>query len=158
MEVHTLSQLLDANYQKLSALFSQIPDSGWAIPVQHDDAQWTVRQMLLHVVDSQRGITGQISRIRAGQETVPPDFDFNRWNKRAVEKGAEKTPAELLQSYATDRAALKALVDSLTEAELAKIGRHANLQLLTIEQFITTIANHEIDHGKQIAQALGIHF
>jgi len=157
-KIHELLHTLEANYQRIEQLFQHIPEVGWSVPVQHDDARWTVKQMLIHMVDAQRGMTGQIKRVLAGQETVPADFDLSRWNRRTVDKQADKMPTELIQGYGTDRAELTTLVSSLSDADLEKQGRHGSLVMLSVEQFITTITDHEIGHAAQIAKALSLSF
>src|SRR5262249_34465245 len=98
-----ISQLLDDTRQTLKSVLDQLQTADWELQIQETDQLWTVRQIISHLADAQRGMTGQIKRINAGEETVPPDFDLNRWNRRAVEKAAERTPPELLKTLNDDR-------------------------------------------------------
>lgn len=101
-------------------------------------------------------MTVQITRINAGEETVPPDFDLNRWNKRSVEKAADKQPPELLTALDEGRTALKQVLDGLSDSDLDKRGRHSSLQIMSIEEIARLIGTHETDHMKIIADRLGL--
>src|SRR5260221_12389545 len=91
---------LVAGRQKLNAVLDQLQPDDWEKPIQEADQQWTVRQIVAHLVDAQKGMAGQIAKINAGTEAIPPDFDLSRWNKRAVEKSSDKTQQELLAALA----------------------------------------------------------
>lgn len=145
---------LDRSRQALNTLLSKLTPADWETQI-HDDEKWTVRQIVSHLVDSQRGMIGQMKRIVVGEETVPADFDVNRWNKRSVQKMADKTPEELVKSLNEDHEALKHFIRELDEADFEKRGRHANLSILTVEQFARIVASHEADHTQSIAQKLG---
>ena len=112
----------------------------WEKTIQDEDQQWTVRQIVSHLVDAQRGMTGQISKISAGEDIIPADFDLNRWNRRAVEKQADKTPQDLIASLEDGRTALKQVVNGLSDDQLDKRGRHSSLQIMSVEEIIRLIA------------------
>jgi len=147
--------LLDQTRQQLKAVLDRLQPGDWETQIQDEDQQWTVRQVVSHLVDAQRGMTSQVTRINAGQEAVPPDFDLNRWNKRAVEKAADKTPPELLIMLEEGRAALKQVLDTLSDTDLDKRGRHSSLKIMSIEEIIRLIGTHEADHARIMAEKLG---
>jgi hypothetical protein len=45
-------------------------------------------------------------------------------------------------------------IDNLKPEDWQKKGRHASLRILTIEEIITLIADHEKDHLKKIQHSL----
>ena len=151
----SILQQLDASYARLTELFGRLSPADWERSIQEEDQQWTVRQLLVHLVDSQKGMTGQMMRISQGEEPIPPDFDLNRWNKRTVEKNAERTPDDLLAQLATDYAKLKAFVATLPDADLDKRGRHSSLVVMSVEEIARLIASHEIEHLQLIVSKLG---
>ena len=64
-----------------------------AEPVFHDDwerratnPEWTARDLLIHLANSEPGLLTRMQRILAGTSQMPPDFDLHRWNLRQVEK------------------------------------------------------------------------
>jgi uncharacterized protein (TIGR03083 family) len=155
MTDRTQAILADLQRQRgiLLNVIERLTPEQWETPVQDGDAHWTARQMLSHLCDAERGMTGQAIRIAAGEEPIPPDFDLSRWNKRAVEKLSEKSPAELVQNLEETRARLKEVIARLTDPDLDKIGRHSTLRMMSVEAIIREIGIHEIDHASVIAAA-----
>jgi hypothetical protein len=146
---------LDQTRQSLIQVLDSMAPDDWEKTIQEADQHWTVRQIVAHLVDAQRGMTGQISKINAGEEPIPPDFDLSRWNKRAVEKSADKSSQELLKALEDGRVALKQAVETLTDADLDKQGRHSSLEIMSLEQIARLIGAHEAEHAAMIAQKLG---
>ena len=147
---------LDSSQQKLNGLFSRLQPADWERPIQDEDQMWTVRQILAHMVNSQRGMTGTITQISAGQEGVPADFDVHRWNKRMVEKSADKTPQDLLKELEAGHVTLKQTVATLDDAALDKRGRHGSLEIMSVEQIARLVGTHASDHAQTIADKLGM--
>jgi hypothetical protein len=141
---------------KLSIVIDQLQPTDWDKTVQEGDQQWSVKQIITHLVDAQKGMTGQINTISGGQEAIPEDFDLDRWNKRAVEKGADKTKEELLTALNEGRTKLIDLVNTFSDAQLEQKGRHSSLVVMSVEQIAKLIGTHEAEHAALIAQALNL--
>ena len=146
---------LDESYAYLTDHLGRLTPADWERPIQDADQQWTARQILVHLVDSQKGMLGQMTRINQGQEAIPPDFDLNRWNKRTVEKNAERTKDELMAQLADEFVKLKAFVGTLSDADLDKRGRHSSLVIMSLEEIARLIATHEMEHVQSIVKKLG---
>ncbi len=54
-----------------------------------------------------------------------------------------------------NREDLLAFMDSLTEEDWQKKGRHGSLKIMTIEEICHIIADHEATHAADISAALG---
>ena len=70
--LHTLAQARI----KLMGVLHQLQADDWEKTVQDGNSKWTVRQMVIHLVDAQKGMTGQMTTINGGQEAIPEDFDL----------------------------------------------------------------------------------
>lgn len=140
--------------QALTATVTNLTDEQWAANAYSEGSEWAVLDILRHVADSERGMTALMMQIKGGGEGVPADFDLARWNQRVVNKLADKEPQELLAGMAQNRAALFAFIDELKDADWAKKGRHASLQIMTIEEVCHLIADHETLHLAGIREAL----
>src|SRR5437763_6180620 len=147
---------LDQTRHTLRSVLDHLQIDDWAKTIQDEDQQWTVRQIVSHLVDAQRGMTGQISKISMGEDVIPPDFDLNRWNRRAVEKQADKTPQDLIAALEDGRIALKQVVNGLTDDQLHKRGRHSSLTIMSVEEIVRLIGTHEAAHARIIADQLGL--
>lgn len=146
---------LDSSQQKVNQVFRQLQPADWDRQIQDEDQMWTVRQILAHMVNSQRSMTTLITVINNGQEGAPADFDVNRWNKRMVEKSAEKTPQDLLNELESGYVTVKQTVAALVDNDLDKRGRHGNLSIMSIEEIARLIGTHASDHAQTIVDKLG---
>lgn len=145
---------LTAAREEFLAALGGLSDEQWAHKGFAEGSEWQVVDVLRHVADSERGMTGLMMQIKGGGEGVPPDFDLARWNQRVVDKLAGKSPQELLDGMAESRAALFAFIDSLDEEDWDKKGRHASLKIMTIEEVCHLIADHERLHLEGLQEAI----
>ncbi len=120
----------------------------------HEAEDWTVRDVLAHLADSERGILGQVQRLVAGEITVPEDFDLERWNRSAVRKRAEVDPGKLLQAIDVAYQEALSFLDQLDDQSLDLQGRHASGDILSAEGFFLRMANHRAQHAADIRSAL----
>lgn len=140
----------------VDGIFDQVGDR-WEMPVYSDGAGWNARQLVTHMADGEYKLVLQMKNIVAnGESGVPPDFDVDRYNRRAVEKRAETTVEGARELLTTTRADLNAWLDTLDEAALEKTGRHPTLGDITVDMYARVIARHERDHATDLARALGI--
>jgi uncharacterized damage-inducible protein DinB len=147
---------LAASRQHLNRVLDQVRDR-WNTQVYSDGAAWTVHQLLIHLAISDKGQTNVVMGIVEGRDTVPPDFDLQRYNQRSVEKRADMTVEQARGELAASREQLYAWLDTLDESALDKRGRHASLQILSVEEFLMDMmAGHERSHADDIARVLNV--
>ncbi len=124
----------------------RLAEQAGAVTVYPGQPGWTVRELLAHLADAERGMLGQARRITRGEPTVPEDFDLIRWNRRAVEKRATASTSELLAEIERAHQAWVEFVESLDKSALDLQGRTAEGELLTLEAFARHAAEHRMDH------------
>jgi len=120
-----------------------------------EGGSWTVKDLLGHLADSEAGLLGQARRLVSGEQTVPPDFDLARWNRSAVRRAKEATPAELLERILAAHGASLDFLDTLSDDQLDLVGRHSSGAMLSTERFLLRIADHRAEHVADIRAALG---
>lgn len=150
-----LQQTLTDSHAYVSRVLDAVGD-GWDTQIYSDGAAWTARQLLIHLVISNQGLNNQVFGIAEGREVIPPDFDINRYNKRSVEKKAEMTNAEARASLNEARTALFQWMAAVDDSVLEREGRHASLQIMSLEVMLQLIADHERAHADDIARVLAI--
>ncbi len=150
-----IRKTIEENHAASWAILSSIPPEGWARRVYSEEsADWTVRDLLAHLADSERGQVGQLQRLLQGSQTLPPDFDLQRWNRSAVAKRAGRAPEEHLSEILAAYHSGLALLESAAEADLDRVGRHARGDDLTVEAYFLRIASHRLEHSLEIQRAL----
>lgn len=143
--IEIATKLNDARAE-LMVFFEGLAEAEWDTAVYHEDSTWTITDILRHLVDSERGMMGMMMQWQRGKDPVPPDFDLERWNNRAIEKSAEKSPDELIAEFRKNRIDLLSYINTIKPDDWAKQGRHGSLRIMSIEEVCHLIADHEMDH------------
>jgi uncharacterized protein (TIGR03083 family) len=120
-----------------------------------ENPAWNVHDLLAHLAGAERGLQGTVQRFLDGQP-LPDGFSLDYWNQRQVEKQKERSVADLLASLAASRVDTLALLDSLSEEQLAVRGMHPAGFETSVGGIFRVMAMHEMDHGQEIALALGL--
>jgi hypothetical protein len=144
-----------ARHQESFTLLQSLSEADLSRPVySFEGGQWTVREVVAHLADSERGQVGQIQRLVKGEQTIPPDFDLARWNKRSVEKRAGQTLADQVAEIEAAYQKGLALLDTLSEADLDRRGRHPRGDEPSVEEFFRHLAEHRAGHAADIRASL----
>lgn len=150
-----LKDALTTSHQRVNYVLDRVGDR-WQTPVYSEGAAWNVQQLALHLSISNRGQLNQVVGIAEGREVVPADFDLERFNRRSVEKGADKSIEEVRGALETIYQETLAWLDNASDEALDRKGRHASMHILSVEEILRHIAEHETIHANDIAQILGI--
>jgi uncharacterized damage-inducible protein DinB len=82
--------------------------------------KWTVKQMLQHIIDTERIFTYRILRISRGDKTPLPGFEENDYANNA--KVDSRTIDDLIREFALVRESSKALISSIDDITLLNEG------------------------------------
>ena len=145
---------LNEERAELMAFFERLEDDEWDTAVYHEDTTWTITDILRHLVDSERGMTNLMMQWQQGKDPVPADFDLTRWNNRAIQKTADKSPEELLDELRENRINLLSFIDTLQDDDWDKKGRHGSLRIMSIEEVAHLIGDHELSHLQVMKEAV----
>jgi uncharacterized protein (TIGR03083 family) len=132
-------------------------------PLTEDDldrpaaGEWTVRQILLHLVASEEDHRRVIEVIVQGEtERLPREFVLDAHNARRLAELGRLSREALLAALAGQRAQTVKLLTSLDEAALARRGPHPALGEMSAADLFRIIAVHEGRHLRDIEAALGV--
>jgi hypothetical protein len=117
---------------------------------------WNVRHIIVHVADSDRGISRQIQGFTRGETIVPPDFDLERYNRRVVEKLGAVSIDEARANLAQQRQDFLTWLDTQDDAILDLPARHPGVGELPLGKMILTLGVHQRQHGTDIVQKLNL--
>ena len=150
----TIKAKLTAARENLYTTLNGLTEEQWSTKSYAEGSEWKVVDVLRHVADSERGMTGLMAQIRGGGEGVSEDFDLARWNQRVVTKLGDLGPQELFDGMVESRAALFEFIDGLEDVDWDRKGRHGSMKIMTIEEICHLIADHEALHLAGIREAL----
>jgi hypothetical protein len=143
---------------QVRSMLASTPDR-WAALGRVDDevlarrpepGEWSALQALQHLVDTEAGVFRvRLVAIRDGAESFP-GFDPDAEGHVDHPEG---TVAELATRLKPMRAESLALLDTLTDADLGKTSRHAELGIVTMAELLNEWAAHDTMHLVQAERA-----
>ncbi|MCY3708777.1 MAG: maleylpyruvate isomerase N-terminal domain-containing protein [Caldilineaceae bacterium] len=108
---------LSESREALFALLNGLSPEQWQTAVFAEGDTWTVATVVAHLVESERGMSIHVHKIRKGEATIPDDFDLDRWNAGLTRRTGDIAPEELMASADATRAKTLEVMDSLEEGE-----------------------------------------
>jgi uncharacterized damage-inducible protein DinB len=153
-EVIALAEKLRSEGEKMVAVFAGLSEEQWQKEIYTEGTTWTIRNMLSHLVTSERGLLKLFEKIRQGDSGSPDDFSIDRYNAAMQARTQALTPQELLEQYKTIRAESVAWTSGLSEDDLKRQGRHPYLGITTIREMIKMLYIHNLDHSRDMKKAL----
>lgn len=126
----------------------------WDEQLYADGAQWTIRQLLIHLMLADKGHNSMVMMAAKGTHIIPEDYDIDRYNASSVRKNDALSPADARAALRQSRAELLAWIDAVEDSVLDIETRHASLQILPIYKIFNIMAWHEKEHADDIAKHL----
>jgi uncharacterized protein (TIGR03083 family) len=141
--------------QELLDLVAEVDEAGWERKVWSESEEWRVSDLFRHIVGAEPSMAKLIENIRDGGKGASPEFDLARWNASRVKKTQNKSIDDLTADLAQNRVHLLSVVETLEEDDWDKKGLHGSMQVMTIEEILHRIADHEAHHMEDIRRATG---
>ena len=154
--IAALRSLLHSNHQSTRGELVALSEADLAATVYETaDGPWTAKDILGHLVDAEQGLFLQLSRLAAGDDPLPADFDVDRWNRRAVPRRRSLSYQELLTELDAARSQILGLLESVDETALDQTGSRPDMGTLSLEDLFRWVAGHRDHHVGDLRQALG---
>ena len=116
--------------------------------------EWVVRDLLVHLATSERGVQGVLEGFLRGESIVPVGFDLDRWNASQVARLRDLSLDQLRAQILANREATLALLDRLNDADLDRRGRHALGREVSLGEALRIMAAHERVHIEEANYAI----
>ncbi|WP_405571328.1 DinB family protein [Winogradskyella sp. Asnod2-B02-A] len=138
---------LNQNLKSVVSFYNSIPES------KHDysyaEGKWTVKDVLLHIIDTERIFTYRALRI-ARQDTTPlPGYEQDDFAVTA--KASKRSLESILDEYKAVRQASIALFNSFDVEALAQIGE-ASGSPISVRAIAYILTGHENHHNQVITE------
>jgi uncharacterized damage-inducible protein DinB len=138
---------LEANVRAVRQSVAAIPDKWLRMPFAA--GEWTVQEILVHMMDTERVFAYRALRIGRGDVTDLPGFDQNAYVP--LSGANERTLESLFAEYESIRAATLTLFTCLDDAAYLRVGT-ANKNPLSVRAALYIIAGHELHHLESIRE------
>ena len=149
-QVDPASELLHAlreGGKKTEAFYQNLPEEKQEY--RYAEGKWTCKEVLQHLIDTERIFLYRAFRISRGDQTPLAGFDQNDYIPTS--QANQKSMTALLEEYRTTRDFTLSVLGSLTTADLGRMGSvDGNPVSARAAAFI--IAGHEIWHNKIIEE------
>lgn len=134
-------EVLRTQPAEIHALFSNLSEA--QAEKAYAPGKWTLKEMLLHQIDSERVFTYRAMRFARGDSQDLPGFEQDEYVTHSAANA--RTVASLLAEYDATRAATVALFDTFTEEQLNRRGT-ANGGPVTVRALLYIVPGHEQHH------------
>lgn len=135
--------VLRKNAEELVVFLTDLPEEKWDFA--YAPGKWTVKELLGHIIDSERIFQYRLLRFSRGDSTELPGFDQDIFV--AAGNAARRSPESLLREYQAVRGSGLLLLESLSADEL-KNRATANGYEIAAGWIPYFMAGHEIHHVK----------
>lgn len=153
-EIDALTDKLRSEGEKTVEFFAGLSSSQWEVEVYTENAVWTIRSTLAHLVSAEWAFVQLFKRIQQGGPGVSEDFVIDRYNASQQREMQGLSPQRVLASYREARAEMVSWVSTLANPDLEMSGRHPYLGITTLREMLKMIYIHNQMHLRDIRRAL----
>ena len=121
---------------------------------RHEAGEWTARQVIHHVADSEAQSYARLRRLLAEPNPVIQGYDEGAWAECEA-LGYRDLPIEnSVAVYTAVRAASLDLIKRLEPSQLDLAGVHTEAGPYDVRRWLSTYSNHPREHAAQLLRAL----
>jgi uncharacterized damage-inducible protein DinB len=124
-----------------------------AVRIAEGRGKWSVNEVLQHLADSELVFGWRIRLLLAHDRPTITGYDQDRWAERL--RYADGDPAEAIERFALLRRANLRLLERASDADLQRVGVHAERGEETLAHVIRLYAGHDLLHLRQIERIRG---
>ena len=112
------------------------------------DGQWSVRQIVCHLADTEAVVTMRFRQVIAEDSPSMPGFKGDLWAQSLDYEKRKISP--MLEIFRVLRASNHELLKSLPEETYTRAGNHSEAGRMTLLDLLRTYAEHLESHVRQI--------
>ncbi|MFX3673560.1 MAG: DinB family protein [Paenisporosarcina sp.] len=143
----SLKEILINQLKELTVLLSDVQET--QANYRYADGKWTLKEVVGHMMDTERIMSYRLLRIARGDKTPLAGF-----NEELFVEGASfhtRSLSDLIEEFIGVRHSTVALVRGLAEEDWSRSG-FANDTEITVRAIAYIIAGHELHHAKIIKE------
>ena len=140
-------RILDNQLAGFHAFFLGLSDEQWAL--RYEPGKWSVKEVVGHLVDSERIFGYRALRIGRNDATDLPGFEENAYVAEAAFDG--RAPMDLMEEFDLVRRSHIVMLRSMPEGAMARLGT-ANGLLVSVGALAWIMAGHVEHHTKVVGE------
>jgi len=149
-----LAERLKKEKGKTLEFFKGLPGAIWQRKLYADGAEWTIYEVLVHIVEAESSLTTLFVHVAEDGNGVGEDFDIDAHNKKAVEKLKGSSVEDLLEQFSQLRDRLVLAVSNWGDNQFQNVGRHPFLGEARLDEMIRLSYLHVNLHIRDVRKAL----
>lgn len=143
----SLLEGLRSNLKEIISFYESIPND--KLEYRYAEAKWTIKEIIQHLMDTERIFAYRALRVARRDETNLPGFEQDDYV--LTSNANHRSLHQLIQEYKVLRTSTIHLMESLSQHDLAKIGKASDAPISArAAGFI--IIGHENHHREVIEQ------
>jgi uncharacterized damage-inducible protein DinB len=146
VEGDTIKEVIKKYSEPLLQFYTSLPED--KADYRYADGKWTVKELLLHIIDAERIFSYRALRIARKDKTPLPGFDENAYTPAS--KASDRTLQSLKDEFAAVRKATDIMISTFDKEQLSERGT-ASDQPVTVNAIAFIMFGHMIHH-KQVLE------
>lgn len=134
-------QVLKDYQVEAAQLFTDLAPEKW--DYRYAEGKWTIKELLLHIIDTERIFAYRALRISRNDSTALAGFEQDDYVPAS--DAANRSPESLIAEYQAVRQASIHLFQNLTDEMLSRMGMASN-NPVSVLALAYMMAGHEIHH------------
>ncbi len=115
----------------------------------YEKGKWTIKEVLLHIIDTERIFCYRALAIARGEKISLPGFDQDDYAKTSLAQ--ERSRQSIIEEYSTNRAATIAMFNGFANTVHTNMGL-ANNNQISVRTIPFILAGHELHHKKVLKE------
>ena len=137
----TIADALTASRDEVQTFLQALTPEQWAY--RYAPEKWSLKEMWVHVVDTERVMAYRALRIARGDQTALPGFEENAFAEASFADG--RSPESILEEYQAQRASTLLMFQHMDESAYTRIGT-ASGHPISVRALAYIISGHERHH------------
>lgn len=143
VENEELNSILQKQAEEAEHFFSSIPGDKWSY--KYEETKWTVKEVLQHIIDTERVFTFRALVFARKDPNTFPSFNENEYAKNSYANN--RNSADLIEEFLAVRKSTQLLFDSFSDEQLNAIGKASSYEM-SVSAISYMIPGHFAHHVK----------
>ncbi|MEL6672531.1 MAG: DinB family protein [Bacteroidota bacterium] len=137
----TIADALRSSRDEVKAFLEALTPEQWAF--RYAPEKWSLKEMWVHVVDTERVMAYRALRVARGDQTALPGFDENAFAAESF--GDSRSSESILEAYLAQRASTLLMFQHMDESAYTRMGT-ASGHPVSVRALAYIISGHERHH------------